>query len=139
LKTSSLRQVDPCRLPDAEPRPTGQICPEDRPPRYRDDLPLADLAASYEEAIVDVLAKKLVRAAGEYSARSVLIAGGVAANRRLRDRISGLADDRALVRWPAMEFCTDNAAMVAGRAYVIAQGGARGTLSSDAYPQLAIR
>jgi N6-L-threonylcarbamoyladenine synthase len=139
LKTSLLRQVDPYRLPDTLPRPTGQIFPEHRPPRYREDLPLADLAASYEEAIVDVLATKLTRAAEEHSARSVLIAGGVAANRRLRERIFALAGDRAHVRWPAMEFCTDNAAMVAGRGYVVAQGGERGTLASDAYPQLAIQ
>src|SRR5690606_14025091 len=59
LKTSLLRQVDQYRLPDTRPKPTGQIFPEHRPPRYREDLPLADLAASYEEAIVDVLATKL--------------------------------------------------------------------------------
>src|SRR5690606_15860111 len=118
---------------------TGQIFPEHRPPRYRDDLPLADLAASYEEAIVDVLATKVARAAQEHAARSVLIAGGVAANRRLRDRVLALLGDTVPVRWPAMEFCTDNAAMVAGRAYIIARAGEYGTLSSDAYPRLQIQ
>lgn len=139
LKTSLLRQVDPYRLPDTTPKPTGQIFPEHRPPRYRDDLPLADLAASYEEAIVDVLATKVARAAQEHAARSVLIAGGVAANRRLRDRVMALLGDTVPVRWPAMEFCTDNAAMVAGRAYIIARAGEYGTLSSDAYPRLQIQ
>lgn len=139
LKTSLLRQVDPYRLPDTEPKPTGQIFPEHRPPRYRDDLPLADLAASYEEAIVDVLSDKLARAAREHGAASVLIAGGVAANRRLRERVQALLGGEVLVRWPAMEFCTDNAAMVAGRAYVVARDGGFGTLGSDAYPQLPIR
>jgi N6-L-threonylcarbamoyladenine synthase len=139
LKTSLLRQVDPYRLPDTEPRKTGQIFPEHRPPRYRDDLPLAELAASYEEAIVDVLSAKLARAARDYGARSVLIAGGVAANRRLRDRVMTLVGDDIPVRWPAMEFCTDNAAMVAGRAYLHLARGDRGDLSSDAFPQLQIR
>lgn len=138
LKTSLLRQVDPYRLPDDRPKLTGQIFPEHRPPRYRDDLPLADLAASYEEAIVDVLSTKLARAAKEYEALSVLIAGGVAANRRLRQRVEELVSDTTLVRWPAMEFCTDNAAMVAGHAYVHAQGGRWGALGGDAYPNLDI-
>jgi N6-L-threonylcarbamoyladenine synthase len=139
LKTSLLRQVDPYRLPDTAPKPKGQIFPEHRPPRYRDDLPLADLAASYEEAIVDVLSTKLVRAAREYKAASVLIAGGVAANRRLRDRVMTLIGDAVPVRWPAMEFCTDNAAMVAGRAWIVARRGEFGDLASDAFPQLQIR
>jgi N6-L-threonylcarbamoyladenine synthase len=139
LKTSLLRQVDPYRLPDTAPKPKGQIFPEHRPPRYRDDLPLADLAASYEEAIVDVLSTKLVRAAREYKAASVLIAGGVAANRRLRDRVMASIGDAVPVRWPAMEFCTDNAAMVAGLAWIVARRGEFGDLASDAFPQLQIR
>lgn len=138
LKTSLLRQVDAYRLPDLEPKPTGQIFPEHRPPRYRDDLPLADLAASYEEAIVDVLAMKLASAARESAARSVLIAGGVAANRRLRERVAALIGNDVPVRWPAMEFCTDNAAMVAGRAWIEAQRGEWGALDSDAYPRLPL-
>ncbi len=139
LKTSLLRQVDPYRLPDTQPKATGQIFPEHRPPHYREDLPLADLAASYEEAIVDVLSDKLARAARKHGAASVLIAGGVAANRRLRERVQTLLGDEVTVRWPAMEFCTDNAAMVAGRAFVVAHKGSYGTLASDAYPQLPIK
>jgi N6-L-threonylcarbamoyladenine synthase len=138
LKTSLLRQVDTYRLPDLEPKPTGQIFPEHRPPRYSSDLPLADLAASYEEAIVDVLSTKLLRAAHEYGAISVLIAGGVAANRRLRGRVESLIGEDIPVRWPAMEFCTDNAAMVAGRAFADARRGKWGALDSDACPRLQI-
>ncbi len=138
LKTALLRIVEAYRLPDLEPKVTGQIFPEYRPPRYRDDLPLADLAASNEEAIVDALATKLVKAAIDCGARSVLIAGGVAANRRLRERIAEQVRQNALVRWPPMSLCTDNAAMVAGRAWQVAQMDEWGDLDTDAYPRLPI-
>lgn len=138
LKTALLRVTEDYRLPDLGPKPAGQLFPEHRPPRYREDLPLADLAASFEEAIVDVLATKLVKAAIDYGARSVLIAGGVAASRRLRERIAGQVGDNALVRWPPMALCTDNAAMIAGRAWQVAQMDEWGDLATDAYPRLPI-
>lgn len=135
LKTSLLRQVDPYRLPDDRPKQSGAIFPKHRPPLYRDDLPLANLAASYQEAIVDVLATKLVRATIEANAKSMLLAGGVAANRNLRQRIQQLAPEDVIVRWPAMEFCTDNAAMIAGRAWHLAYRNSYGDLETDAYPR----
>jgi N6-L-threonylcarbamoyladenine synthase len=138
LKTALLRVAQDYRLPDPAVAPTGAIFPEHRPPRYRDDLPLADLAASFEEAIVDVLATKTARAAGAHGARSVLIAGGVAANRRLRDRLAAVAGDRADVRWPDLSLCTDNAAMVAGRAWHLARQDGWGDLAVDAYPRMPI-
>lgn len=138
LKTSLLRRVEPWRLPDDRPNPTGQLFPEHRPPRYRDDLPLADLAASYQEAIVDILSRKLVREAERHGVSTLLIAGGVAANRRLRERVTALAPTGSTVRWPALEFCTDNAAMVAGRAWQIARQQRWGSLETDAFPNLSI-
>lgn len=138
LKTSLLRQVEPYRLPDDRPKPSEAIFPTHRPPLYRDDLPLADLAASYQEAIIDVLATKTVRAARETGAASILIAGGVAANRGLRERIQQQAPEGVLVRWPAMEFCTDNAAMIAGRAWHLARQESWGNLATDAFPRGAI-
>lgn len=138
LKTSLLRQVDQYRLPDDRPKQTGAIFPEHRPPIYRDDMPLADLAASYEEAIVDVLATKAMRAVKSTGAHALLLAGGVAANRKLRERVSELAPEGVVVRWPAFEYCTDNAAMIAGRAWHLAQSGQFGDLSTDAFPKGAI-
>lgn len=138
LKTSLLRQVDPYRLPDDRPKESGAIFPKHRPPIYRDDMPLADLAASYQEAIVDVLASKLVRATIQCGAKSMMLAGGVAANRNLRERVQEHAPEGVIVRWPAMEFCTDNAAMVAGRAWHLAQRDAYGDLTTDAHPRGAI-
>ena len=138
LKTSLLRQVDPYRLPDDTPRETGAIFPKHRPPLYREDLPLADLAASYQEAIVDVLSTKLVKAALQTGAKSMLIAGGVAANRPLRERIQRLAPEGITVSWPDFAYCTDNAAMIAGRAWHLAQRNQFGTLATDAFPRGAI-
>ncbi|HVL22831.1 MAG TPA: tRNA (adenosine(37)-N6)-threonylcarbamoyltransferase complex transferase subunit TsaD [Thermomicrobiales bacterium] len=138
LKTALLRVAQDYRLPDPTPKPTGAIFPEHRPPRYRDDLPLADLAASFEEAIVDVLATKTARAAEAHGARSVLIAGGVAANRRLRERLAERVGGRTDVRWPDLSLCTDNAAMVAGRAWQVAQEHGWGDLATDAFPRLPI-
>ncbi len=138
LKTSLLRQVDHYRLPDDRPKPTGAIFPEHRPPIYRDDLPLADLAASYEAAIVDVLASKAMRAVEATGARSLLLAGGVAANRKLRERISDIAPEDVTVHWPPFEYCTDNAAMIAGRAWHLARRGEFGDLTTDAFPKGAI-
>lgn len=145
LKTSLLRQVEPYRLPDEGPKPDPKaLFPMHRTPRFRDDLPLADLAASFEQAIIDVLAAKTARAAVQHQAKTVLLAGGVAANRALRER---LADEVARAfaqagctdvpptRWPALTFCTDNAAMVAGLGYQRWRAGKTGGLDIDAYPR----
>jgi N6-L-threonylcarbamoyladenine synthase len=73
----------------------------------------ADVAASFQEAVVDVLVTKTCRAAADVSARSVCIGGGVAANSALRERIvrAAQADGRAAFV-PRRAMCTDNAAMV---------------------------
>ncbi len=145
LKTALLREVDRYRIVEDAPRADPDaLFPEHRPPRSRDDLPVADLAASFEEAIVDVLSDKTLRAARAHGARSILIAGGVAANRRLRDRLSQrVAEtwptaDRPDVRWPDLSLCTDNAAMVAGLGYVEYERGVRGGLDADAFPRWPI-
>ena len=82
-----------------------------------DDLRRADLAASFQEAVCDVLTSKLVRAAHDFGAREVHLAGGVSANLRLRvlaeERLSGLP-----LRFPEkISYCTDNAAMIAAAGY----------------------
>ncbi len=94
-----------------------------------DVLRRADLAASFQEAVCDVLSEKLVRAAVQYGAKEVHLAGGVSANRRLREMVEGKVKelgtgerDSSLrsesVRFPAkIEYCTDNAAMIAAAGY----------------------
>jgi N6-L-threonylcarbamoyladenine synthase len=82
--------------------------------RRHPDADIADVAASFQAAVVDVLAAKLLRAAHETGIHTVVIAGGVAANSALRTRVLDEAERsglRAVV--PPLALCTDNAAMVA--------------------------
>ncbi|HLG94312.1 MAG TPA: tRNA (adenosine(37)-N6)-threonylcarbamoyltransferase complex transferase subunit TsaD, partial [candidate division Zixibacteria bacterium] len=73
----------------------------------------ADLAAAYQEAIVETLVEKTLSAADLYGAKSVSIAGGVAANRRLRELLEIRAKKSDwYVHFPAFHYCTDNAAMI---------------------------
>lgn len=78
----------------------------------------ADVAASFQEAVVDTLTEK-ARAAGRlFGVRAIAIGGGVAANSSLRARITSLADDEGWqVHIPDRAFCTDNAAMIAAAAW----------------------
>jgi len=77
-------------------------------------LPVADIAASYQEAIVDVLVEKLCRAACQYEAQAISVVGGVAANSRLRDKLEERASAFGLaLTLPPPSLCTDNAAMIA--------------------------
>lgn len=73
---------------------------------------LSDLCASVQEAIVDTLLRKISLAIDHYSCRSVIVVGGVAANRRLRAKVSGAI--RVPTYFPPLRYCTDNAAMIAG-------------------------
>jgi N6-L-threonylcarbamoyladenine synthase len=79
-----------------------------------DERTRADLAASFEEAIVDVLAKKCADALERESLQRLVVAGGVGANRRLRTRLeSTAARGGARVYFPPLRLCTDNGAMIA--------------------------
>ena len=78
-------------------------------------LPVSDLAASFQEAVVDVLFNKTMEAAREYKAKEILIAGGVSANRALRETF--LAQSEFKVHIPPLSLCTDNAAMIAAAGY----------------------
>jgi len=80
--------------------------------------PLADICASFQEAIVDMLVRPTLRAARALRVERVVVTGGVSANRRLRSRMAELAAEEALdVAFPRFAYCTDNAAMIgyAGR------------------------
>ena len=78
------------------------------------DVDLADLAASFQEAIVDVQVAKTMAAANERDVRAVLLGGGVVANERLRERMLAAGAQAGIrVLFPSLELCTDNAAMIA--------------------------
>lgn len=82
------------------------------------DQIIADIAASFQEAVVDVLVDKTALAAKRYNVRGILTGGGVAANSRLRQRLKDKSEDLSIpVYCPSTRLCTDNAAMVAGLAY----------------------
>ena len=115
---SEQPQVTKSAAQPAPPPTRPEIQPEahDAQTTVRDQpLPVADLAASFQEAVVDALVEKTVAAAAEFGAREVLVAGGVAANALLRQRL----DERLRVpfRYPPLSLCTDNAAMIAAAAY----------------------
>jgi N6-L-threonylcarbamoyladenine synthase len=95
-------------------------------------LPVADLAASFQAAVVDVLVTKTIRAAKEYSAKNLLIAGGVSANRALRHSVQVRAT--CPLHIPPIWLCTDNAAMIAGAAYFRFIQGQRDSLDMDVLP-----
>ena len=78
-------------------------------------LPVEDLAASFQAAVVDVLFKKTLQAARDHDAREILVAGGVSANRALRQAFQ--SQDEFNVHIPAFSLCTDNAAMIAAAGY----------------------
>jgi N6-L-threonylcarbamoyladenine synthase len=95
-----------------------------------------DAAASFQKAVVDVLVGKTVTVAKEHHARHILLAGGVAANKLLRQRL--LADSTIPVSIPPIVLCTDNAAMVAACGYYRFKAGKLDGLDLDAYPSLKL-
>ena len=97
------------------------------------------LAASFQEAVVDVLAVKTRLAAEEYQVKQVLLAGGVAANLRLRERLTQELQPRDIrLSYPAITFCTDNAAMIAGAAFFHLHRGERHGVDLDVQPGLSL-
>ncbi|MGI6434535.1 MAG: tRNA (adenosine(37)-N6)-threonylcarbamoyltransferase complex transferase subunit TsaD [Syntrophomonadaceae bacterium] len=96
-----------------------------------------DMAAEFQQALTEVLVEKTIRAAEKYGVKTVLMAGGVAANMQLRTKLQEKAADcQLMVRYPSLSLCTDNAAMIAGRGYIqyISQDFA--SLDINAYPGL---
>lgn len=96
----------------------------------------ADVAASFQEAVVDALVRPTLDVAEREGLRTVLVVGGVACNRRLRERMTEAAAARDLeARFPSPAYCTDNAAMIAGLGYEHLVAGRRAELALDASPR----
>jgi N6-L-threonylcarbamoyladenine synthase len=102
-------------------------------------ISVPDMAAAFQEAVVDVLATKTRMAAEEYSVAHVLLAGGVAANKALRQRLElELQPLNISLTYPPIEFCTDNAAMIAAAGYFHLRLGERHGLDLDVKPGLQL-
>lgn len=131
LKTAVLREAT---VPPANPgrgERTG-----DKQPVLRENLTVADVAASFQKALVDALVDKTVRAAREYKVTEILMAGGVSANQALRRDMK--ARSELPVRYPPLSLCTDNAAMIAAAAYHRLEAGLHNDLDMDVKPMWAL-
>ncbi|MCJ7701955.1 MAG: tRNA (adenosine(37)-N6)-threonylcarbamoyltransferase complex transferase subunit TsaD [Anaerolineales bacterium] len=95
-------------------------------------VPVANFAASFQEAVVDVLVTKTLAAAEDFNAREILVAGGVSANKALRQWM--LEKSPLPVHIPDISLCTDNAAMIAGLGCYRFQAGQRDSLDIDVLP-----
>jgi N6-L-threonylcarbamoyladenine synthase len=96
----------------------------------------ADAAASFQEAVVDVLVTKTIEAAKERRVKQILLAGGVASNQLLRRRLAANSPIPLLV--PELVLCTDNAAMIAACGYHRFQAGRIAGLDLDVVPGLRL-
>ncbi len=99
-------------------------------------LPVADIAASFQAAITDVLVEKTKQAAQEFGARQILLAGGVAANARLRKMMVKHADAPVLI--PPPNLCIDNGAMIASAAWWHLERGEKSGWDLDVLPALQL-
>lgn len=97
---------------------------------------VADIAASFQEAVVDVLVAKTLQAAQEFGVRQIALAGGVSANRLLRQQMAERS--RVPVIYPDPDLCTDNAAMIASAGYFHWQRGDVAGLDLDIEPSLRL-
>ena len=95
-------------------------------------IPVHDLAASFQKAVVDVLFKKTMDAAREFGAKEILVAGGVSANRALRQIFKGQTEFP--VHIPPLSLCTDNAAMIGAAGYFRYALGHLSELEMDVLP-----
>ncbi len=103
----------------------------DAPDRADLDVSYEDVAASFEQAVVDVLVQRSLLAAEQAGVSDLVIGGGVAANRRLRAVLAERAPEGLRVRFPSPALCADNGAMIALRGAEMLRSGIRSDLDLD--------
>ena len=107
--------------------------------RKNPDVSAADVAASFQVAVVDVLVAKARRAAEQVGARGLVLGGGVAANSLLRERFLGECADAGIRGFlPSRAMCTDNAAMIAAVGWYRLRSDGPTSLDSGAYPNMRL-
>ena len=131
LKTAARRIVADARRDEG--------LPEDDPEAKLSAATVAELAWGFQDAVVDVLVTKTIRAAEAVGARSIILGGGVAANSVLRETLRGEADARSLpLIVPRPGLCTDNGAMIGAAGARRFAAGERAALDLDARPSLPL-
>lgn len=100
--------------------------------KTNEELPVADLAASFQATAVDILFNKTMQAARDFKAKEILVAGGVSANKPLRTAFQSQTEFK--VNIPAFSLCTDNAAMIAAAGYYRYASGHVSTMDMDVQP-----
>ncbi len=106
--------------------------------RSLDEHTRADICASFQAAVIDVLVEKTIRAARQFGVRDIAVAGGVSANSELRKRMQEeCRREECRLFIPAFEYCTDNAAMIAMVGWMKLQRGMRSSYDLTAVPNLA--
>ena len=104
-----------------------------------EEINRADVAASFQEAVVDVLVEKSMRLLEETGYDKLALSGGVAANSRLRYRLEEACEKKGIkFYYPPIEFCTDNAAMIAMTGYLDYKAGERSDKFMKVYPNLEL-
>jgi N6-L-threonylcarbamoyladenine synthase len=104
-----------------------------------EEINSADIAASFQEAVVDVLSAKLVKAALDKKSKYAVLAGGVASNSRLRKLLRQRGEQAGIkVLYPSPILCTDNAAMIGCAAYYRYVTGTRSDFTLNAMPNLTL-
>jgi N6-L-threonylcarbamoyladenine synthase len=148
LKTAVLHQVQgrrerEAKVPGARGQGSGTKAKNQIPPNPVPDLRLAasdkyiaQLAFAFQESVVDVLVTKALDAARAFQATEILLAGGVAANARLREELARRSP--LPVRCPPLALCTDNAAMIAASAFYRFEAGLQSGWDLDVEPNLPL-
>lgn len=102
-------------------------------------LPVADLAASFQQAVIEILVRKTMRASRETGHRHVALSGGVSLNRALRAAFQTAGEKEGVrISTASPEFCTDNAAMIAFAALLRHLAGESSPLTGDIHPNLPL-